>query len=331
MKERVVSGIRATGQLHLGNYLGAMRNFVDMQEKYECFFFIADYHTLTTAPNPETIRQNLPEIVLSYLAIGLDPEKCTIFAQSSVPEITELTLLLSMIQPVSELERLPTYKDKKKNQPKNINLGLLSYPVLMAADIIIQKANLVPVGRDQLPHIELTQKITERFNRRYGDTFPVPKALIEKAITVPGLDGTGKMGKSEVNAIDLIDEPEVVYQKIKVAVTDTNRKRRSDSGNPFECNLYTIHEQLTSDPFHDPLVKSILEGCKTAAIGCVECKERLSARVVELLKPFQERRKELASKLDYVQQVLHEGGLKARKTAQETVAEAREKMGLQLF
>ncbi len=327
MKKVVLSGIRATGKLHLGNYLGAMRDFVRLQEEYNCFFFIADYHTLTTETDPHRLRTHLPEIVMDYLAIGLDPEKCTIFAQSSVPEVTELSLLLSMVLPANDLLICPTFKEKQETQPQNVNAGLLFYPVLMAADILWPKANLVPVGKDQLPHIYLTQDIARRFNERFGDTFPKPEALQKEAIRIPGLDGSEKMGKSEGNTIELVDTPETIRQKIAVAVTDYARKRRHDPGNPFECNLYTIHEYISPND----IVKKIREGCRTAAIGCVECKKILSEGIIKLLSPLQERRAKIAANPDLVREVLHKGGLRAREKAQKTVFEVREKMGLRQF
>lgn len=326
-KEVVVSGIRATGRLHLGNYLGAMIKFIALQDQYCCYYFIADYHSLTSETDPDNLRNNSLEIVMDYLATGLDPEKCVIFYQSSVPEIAELALLLSMIQPVGELERLPTYKEKVATQPENVNAGLLFYPVLMAADILIQKATVVPVGKDQLPHIYFTQDIAKRFNDRYGVTFPIPQALEGKPVRVPGLDGTEKMGKTAGNTLNLNDPPEEIRHKIAVAVTDTARKRRQDPGNPFLCNLFALHELISLQE----TVERVKKECATAEIGCIECKEMLSTGVIKLLEPFQQRRAEIAAKLDFVMMVLREGSAKARKTAQETVAEVREKMGLRQF
>ena len=218
----VLSGIRATGKMHLGNYLGAMRNFVELQNTagYQCLYFVADYHTLTTNPDPEQLRSNLPEIVLDYLSAGLDPEKSIIYMQSSAPELAELCLLIGMVTPIGELLRCPTFKEKAKKQPDNVNHGLFTYPVLMSADILGSQANLVPVGEDQLPHVEITRSIARRFNGRYGEVFIIPEAMMEKAIRVPGLDGSEKMGKSESNAIDLGDSAEVVWEKLRVAVMD---------------------------------------------------------------------------------------------------------------
>lgn len=323
----VVSGIRATGRLHLGNYIGAMLNFPPLQEDHQCFFFVADYHTLTTAPDPELLRSNLPEIVLDYLAAGLDPAKSIIFAQSSVPEITELATLLGMIATVGELQRCPTFKEKVAKSPDNVNLGLFSYPVLMAADILIQKANIVPVGADQLPHIEMTRNIAARFNHQYGKVFPIPKALEERAIRVPGIDGSGKMGKSDNNTIDLRDTPDVITRKIKGAVTDITRLRRHDPGHPLECNLYALHEFVSPED----QVKQIRCDCESAGIGCVDCKKILAKSLIEYLGPFQARREVISAQQGYVQDMLHTGGLKARETAADTVEEVRQLMGLSHF
>lgn len=324
-KQTVVSGIRATGKLHLGNYLGAMRNFVVLQEQYDCYFFIADYHSLTTEDDAGNLKAHLVPIVIDYLAIGLDPEKCVLFAQSSVPEIAELTLLLSMVQPKADLESLPTWREKKEDQEakgKIATLGLFNYPMLMAADILIQKAALVPVGKDQLPHIYFARDVARRFNARYGETFPSPDILEGKAIRVPGLDGADKMGKSSGNTIDLIESAGDIRKKLAVAVTDTNRKRRQDIGNPFECNIFALHE-LISDP---ALVSQMQAGCQSAGIGCVDCKRALGNEIIKLLGPFQQRRAEI--KPDYAEEVLREGGKRARESAQRTVREVREKMGL---
>lgn len=328
-KQVVLSGIRATGKMHLGNYLGAMRNFVDLQntEGYQCFYFVADYHTLTTNPDPDELKSNLPGIVLDYLAAGIDPEKSTLYAQSSVPELAELCLLIGMVMPIGELMRCPTFKEKAKKQPDNVNHGLFTYPVLMAADILGPKADLVPVGEDQLPHIEITRFIARRFNNLYGEVFKMPEALIEKAIRVPGLDGTDKMGKSEGNTIDLSDSADAVWEKLRIAVTDEQRERRSDPGRPYLCNLYTLHEFVSPEE----LVKEIDEGCRSASIGCIDCKKKLAENITALLSPLQQKRAELVVKPDYIQQVLHDGGLRARAIIQKTVAEVRTKMGLIMY
>lgn len=324
-KQIVVSGIRATGKLHIGNYFGAMRNFVTLQEEHDCFFFIADYHSLTTEEDAEALRTHLLPIVKDYLAVGLDPAKCTLFAQSSVPEIAELALLLSMVQSKTELEGLPTWKEKEKAQTdggKLVSAGLFFYPVLMAADILIQRATIVPVGKDQLPHLEFTRDIARRFNNRYGQTFPICNALEGGAIKVPGLDGKEKMGKSDGNTIDLMEPAEAVFRKLSTAVTDTNRKRRQDPGDPYACNMFALHELISSPT----TVEEIKAGCKTATIGCVDCKKMLGGNINKFLAPFQERYHAISD--EHARQVLIDGGERARKTARQTVDEVRDKMGL---
>lgn len=324
MSQIVLSGIRATGRLHLGNYLGAMVNFIRLQETPDtsCFIFVADYHTLTTAPNPDDLRRHLPQIVAGYLAVGLDPERTTLYAQSSVPELAELAQLLAMVTPVQELLRLPTYKEKAEKQPENVNFGLLGYPVLMAADILGPKATLIPVGKDQLKHVELAREIARRFNARYGDVFPLPVATVEEAITVPGLDGSGKMGKSEGNTIDLLDAGAELWEKIRVAVTDPQRARREDPGRPEVCNVYTLHTLMAEGQ----QLRGIHQGCTTASIGCIDCKKILAQTIDELLSTYQERIRDI--KMDDVMEVLHKGGKRARKIISETVAQVRENMGL---
>ncbi len=329
MDKTVLSGIRATGKLHLGNYLGAMQNFVKLQNNtgYRCLYFIADYHTLTTSPDPLNLRTNLLEIALDYLAAGIDPENSILYAQSSVPEIAELCLLLGMVMPIGELQRCPTFKEKARKQPDNVNHGLFSYPVLMAADILGPKANLVPVGKDQLVHLEITRSIAQKFNARYGEIFPIPSALEEKAIKVPGLDGSPKMGKSDGNTIDLTDCSETIQKKISVAVTDPQRQRRCDKGHPLKCNIFLLHKFISDNE----LIAEMKEGCKTAKIGCVDCKKHLSNNIAALLRPFQETRERLKKDQDGVNTILKKGGEQAREIIQKTVTEVRERMGLRMF
>lgn len=329
--EIVLSGIRATGKLHFGNFLGAVQNFVKFQKSGNtCLYFIADLHTLTTLQNPEELRGNLVEIVKDYLAAGLDPEKSIIYAQSSVPEITELCLYLGMLQPLGDLERIPTFKDLIRKNPDNVSLGLVTYPVLMAADILGPKATLVPVGEDQVPNVELARALATRFNNRFGDTFVIPD-MMKQMIKVPGLDGS-KMGKSEAdNAIDISSPRSVILERyLKRGVTDPERKRASDFGDPYNrCrSVYPVHELVTAGEFE---TRTIANACRTAQIGCSECKHRLVDSIANMLEPFQGARAELADKDDFVKEVIHEGGKKARAMIQETIADVRDKMGIVIY
>lgn len=332
-KEVVLSGIRATGSLHMGNYFGALRHFVILSgdETKQCFFFVANLHTLTTRTNPNDIKRDLQRIVLDFVSVGIDPDKSIIFAQSSVPETCELAWLLNCITPVSDLERMPHFKEKKDKKVilgEIVNSGLLTYPVLMAADILGPQANLVPVGEDQHPHVELAREIARRFNITFGETFPIPDLMASEAVRVPGLDGTGKMGKSDQNTIDLSDSPEVVKRKFARAVTDPARKRRNDPGDPSKCNVYSFH--LLASSGED--IKKVHDGCRTAGIGCLECKGIVSAYINDILVPIQQRRAELDSKgPKYALQILEEGGKKARKVIAETVAKAKDKMGVPMY
>ena len=332
-KQTVLSGIRATGKLHLGNYFGAMRHFVELSQdkRKKCFFFIANLHTLTTKMNPADIERDLKEIVLDFISVGINPEKSIIFAQSSVPETCELNWLLNCLTPVTVLERMPHFKEKKDKKialKEIVNAGLLTYPVLMASDILGPRANLVPVGEDQHPHVELTRELARRFNHIYGETFPIPELLENEAVRVPGLDGTGKMGKSDQNTIDLSDSPKVIKNKMAKAVTDTARVKRKDPGNPEICNIYAMHK-LMSD---GEVLKDVRNACTSAQIGCVDCKNIISENIINILSPIQQKKRELmARELDYSFDVLHEGGKKARKIISATVEEVKDKMGVPMY
>lgn len=337
MPETVLSGIRATGRLHFGNFLGAVQNFVKFQQpENTCLYFIADWHTLTTLDDPNELRGNLIEIVKDYIAAGLDPDQSIIYAQSSVPEIAELCLYLSMIQPVGELERIPTFKDLVRKNSDNVNLGLLTYPVLMAADILGPKATLVPVGEDQVPNVEMAQSLARKFNNRYGQTLVYPE-MMKQMVRVPGLDGA-KMGKSESdNAIDINSPISVIRDRYqKKGITDRNRIHVSDPGDPYGgddpdsgCqSVYPVHELVTEG---ETDTRQIANACRSAQIGCVDCKNKLVDSIARILEPFQARRAELAGQNDYIRDVLHEGGKKARALIQPTVEAVREKMGIVLY
>jgi len=332
-KKVVLSGIRATGKLHLGNYFGAMRYFVELSrdKSKKCFFFIANLHTLTTKMDPDDIKGDLREIVLDFISVGIDPKKSIIFAQSSVPETCELNWLLSCLTPVAVLQRMPHFKEKKDKKTalnEIINAGLLTYPVLMASDILGPCADLVPVGEDQHPHVELARELAKRFNHIYGETFPVPELLKSEAIRVPGLDGTGKMGKSDQNTIDLSDSPEVIEDKIAKAVTDPARIRRNDPGNPAICNIYALH-LLMSDI---DVINDVRRACTMARIGCVDCKNIISKNIINILSPIQQRKRELVAEgLDYPFDVLCKGGKRARKIISATVEKVKNKMGVPMY
>lgn len=325
-KKRILSGMRPTGPLHLGNLHGALANWKSMQDDYECFFFIADWHALTsdydtTAP----IQGYIMDIFLDWLSVGLSPEKCTLFVQSHVKEHAELFLLLSMITPLPWLERNPTYKEQI-DQLKNKDLstfGFLGYPVLQAADIIMYKANGVPVGIDQAPHVELTREITRRFNYFYGDVFPIPETILTETPKILGLDRR-KMSKSYNNAIFLSDGPGEIRKRVGEMITDPQRARRSDPGNPDVCNVFSFH-QLYSD---QETVKGIEPECRQAKIGCVECKQKVAESLIEALAPIREQRQYYEAHPDIVRTIAEEGNRKARETARQTMEEVRKAVGL---
>lgn len=333
IKETVLSGIRATGRLHFGNLMGAVRHFVDFQKpENRCLYFVADLHTLTTLRNPGELRGNVIEIVKDYLAAGLNPDAGSIiYVQSSVPEISELSLLLSMIQSLGELERIPTYKDLLRKNSDNVTLGLITYPVLMAADILGPKATLVPVGEDQVPNVELARNLAHRFNTRFEEeVFVIPKMMGEMT-RIPGLDGE-KMGKSEADNAININAPmsEIRQRYLNQGVTDPERKRMKDPGDPYRrCkSVYPLHSLITPG---EAETRTIAIACQTAQIGCVECKNRLVDSLTTILEPFQERRAALANRNDDAREVLHEGGKNARRIIAETVAKVRDKMGIIVY
>jgi tryptophanyl-tRNA synthetase len=321
--KRVFSGARPTGKLHLGNYLGAVLNYVKLQEEYECVYCIVDLHALTTLTDTVELQNNINDMALDMLAAGIDPDRSMLFVQSHVPEVTELHLLLSMVTPLSWLLRVPTFKEKAKQHPENVNYGLVGYPVLMTADIILYKAEVVPVGEDQLPHLELAREIVRRFNTLLGPTFLEPTAKLTSFPMVLGLDGKDKMSKSLNNYLEISASPEEITARIKTAVTDPARVYRKDVGHPKVCNIYRFHEY-----FNPVQVAEIAQKCTTAQIGCVECKMLVSKEISKTLEPFRQKRAELAAKPDYVKEVLEDGARRARVIARETLQEAKTRMGL---
>jgi len=323
MKKRVFSGARPTGRQHIGNYLGAIRNYVALQDDYDCVYSIVDIHALTSLEDTHRLQEYIREMLLDWLAAGLDPEKSIIFVQSHVPEVTELYAMLSMVTPLGWLLRVPTFKEKVKSQPENVNYGLVGYPVLQTADIILYKAEVVPVGEDQLPHLELAREITRRFNYRFGDTFPEPQAKLTEVPLVVGLDGKDKMGKSYDNTIEIAATPEETLQRIMTAMTDPARRYRKDPGHPDVCNIFSLHKFFSALQLDD-----IGEQCRSAAIGCVDCKKLLAEHMNSALAPLREKRMEFETKPQYIMDVLSDGAARASVIARETLREAKEKMGL---
>src|ERR1022692_1876040 len=324
LRKRVLSGMRSTGKLHLGNYVGALDNWVRMQDEYQCFFEVADWHALTTDyADTSRVKENSLEVLLDWLATGLDPEKSVIFIQSHVPAHAELHLLFSMITPLGWLERVPTYKEQRENiKDKDLGTyGFLGYPVLQSADILIYKADVVPVGEDQVAHVELTREIARRFNGFYGEVFPEPKSLLTVAPKLPGTDGR-KMSKSYGNTILLTDPEPVVRQKLKTMVTDPARVRRSDPGNPDVCPVGDLHK-LFSTP--ETLAK-VYDGCRSAGIGCIECKGWAANALVQILGPIQARRAAFSEK--QVEEILEDGSSRARTRAEQTMKHVRTAMQL---
>ena len=326
MKDRVLSGMQASGRLHLGNLVGALKNWVRLQEEYDCYYFIADWHALTTMyADPSFIRESTKDILINFLAAGLDPEKCTIFLQSRIPEHAELHLLLSMITPLGWLERVPTYKEKQQElKDKDLSTyGFLGYPLLQTADILIYRAKYVPVGIDQVPHLEISREIARRFNNLYREVFPEPEALLTEFPKVVGVDGR-KMSKSYDNAIFLSDSPKEVEQKIMTMMTDPARIKRSDKGNPELSPVYHLHKVLSSKEEQDEVVK----GCITAGIGCIDCKKILLKNIFRILEPIWEKRNELITNPDVLYDIVKKGTDKARKSVEETMQLVRDAMGL---
>lgn len=326
-KQRVLSGIQPSGRLHIGNLVGALQNWVRLQEQYDCYYFIADWHALTSQyADTSQLKEYVKDVVINCLAAGLDPEKATIFRQSQVLEHAELHLLLSMITPLGWLERVPTYKEKQE-QVTDRDLGtygFLGYPLLQSADILIYKANYVPVGVDQVPHLEITREIARRFNHFYGEVFPEPEALLTEFPKVPGTDGR-KMSKTYNNCIYLSDSPKDVEQKIKTMPTDPQRIKRTDRGDPELSPVYQLHKVFSSKQEQE----MVAEGCRTAGIGCIDCKKILLKNLFRTLEPIWEKRKTLMENPDYLEDIVASGSRKAEKAASETMAHVRKAMNLE--
>ena len=324
-KGRVFSGARPTGRQHLGNYLGAIRNYVALQKDYDCIYCIVDLHALTTLDTTQNLKENTYEMALDWLAAGIDPQKTIVFVQSNVPEVTELHTILSMVTPLGKLTDLPTFKEKIRENPNNINYGLVGYPVLMSADILLYKANAVPVGVDQAPHIEFAREMVRSFNHRYHTNVLVePEMKVTEVPKVLGIDGKNKMSKSLDNHIEIAATPEETLQRVMKMVTDPARLRRSDPGNPDICNVFTLHKVFSSPEE----VEMVNRECRCAGIGCVEDKQLFARNLNAALAPFREKRAELDRRPDDVFDVLRDGAKRARVIAQQTMAEVREAIGL---
>ncbi|MEQ1856068.1 MAG: tryptophan--tRNA ligase [Longimicrobiales bacterium] len=323
-RKRVFSGMQPSGEAHLGNYLGALRRWVEMQHDYDCLWCIVDDHAITAGGNPQDMPRNVFDLAISYLAVGLDPEKSIIFVQSDVHEHTELAWLFNAVTPVGELERMTQYKDKSQRFD-SIPAGIFNYPILQAADILLYKADAVPVGEDQRQHLELTREIARKFNSTYGDTFPETDALIDENVgRIMGLDGEAKMSKSLGNTVGILAEPPAVWDRVRTAVTDPQRVRRSDPGRPEVCNVFTLHKFFTDAGARADIDRK----CRAAEIGCVDCKRILSDNVAKAFEPFRERAAYYRDRPGEVRDILVDGAGRARAIAQETMTEVRRKMGL---
>ena len=326
-KIKLFSGIQPTGILHIGNYFGAIKNWVKLQKQYSSLFCIVDYHSLTMPFEPKKMSKKTLDIATDLIACGIDPVESTLFVQSSVPEHTELTWILSSFTPLAELHRMTQFKEKSQKNIKNVNAGLLYYPILMAADILLYKAEVIPVGNDQLQHIEMARTIARRFNKQLGKTFPEPKGILTSAPRIMSLtNAKEKMSKSGgINSyIALSDSLKTIEKKLSTAVTDPARKRITDSGTPEKCNLYHLHKLVSNNKDLDYISK----GCCTAKIGCLECKKLLAKNIFAELKPIQERKKELQKNPEKIKKILRLGAIRARKIAKKNMLEIKKKIGL---
>ena len=323
-KKRIFSGMQPSGEAHLGNYLGALRRWVGMQEEYDCLWCIVDQHAITAGGNPADLPGHVLDLAISYLAVGLDPEKAIIFVQSDVPEHTELAWLFNAVTPIGDLERMTQFKDKSQRF-ESIPAGILNYPILQAADILLYKADGVPVGEDQKQHLEMTRDVARKFNAAYGETFPETAPLIDKDVgRILGLDGDAKMSKSLNNTVPILSEPDEVWNRVRTAVTDPQRIRKTDPGRPEVCNVFTVHGFFTGEATR----ADIDTKCRAGEMGCVDCKRILSENIADAFAPFRERAAEYQANHDLVRQILDDGAKRARAIAQETMSEVRERMGL---
>jgi tryptophanyl-tRNA synthetase len=324
MMDRIFSGIQPSGEIHIGNYVGAIRNWAQLVDRYECIFSVVDYHAITIEYDVSVLPKRVVETATVLVACGLTPDRCTVFVQSHVPEHTELAWVFNCVTPIGELERMTQFKEKGRQHRENINMGLLGYPVLQAADILVYKANYVPVGEDQVQHVELCREIARKFNARYGETFPESQVILSSAPKILGLDGQAKMSKSMNNTIGLLEPSEAVWEKLRTAATCEHRQRRSDPGHPEHCNIFTMH-QAFSKPDQIAFVD---HNCRTAGFGCIDCKKILFENMMKELEPIQKRVKEMNDKPQYIADVLRAGGLRCKSIAEQVMDEVRGKIGI---
>jgi tryptophanyl-tRNA synthetase len=322
--ERIFSGIQPSGEIHIGNYVGAIRNWVKLADQYDCVYSVVDYHAITIEYETASMQKRIMETATVLAACGLTPERCKLFIQSHVPGHTELAWFFNCVTPVGELERMTQFKEKGRQHRHNVNVGLLDYPVLQAADILIYKAGYVPVGEDQVQHVEFSREIARKFNARFGDTFPEPKVILSTAPRILGTDGQAKMSKSMNNAIGLLEPREAIWEKLRTAATCEHRQRRSDPGHPEHCNIFTMH-QAFSKPDQIAMVD---HHCRAAAFGCIDCKKILFENMMEELGPIQERVKEINEKPSYMIDVLKSGAARSKIIAKAVMDEVKEKMGI---
>lgn len=320
---RIFSGIQPSGEIHIGNYVGAIRNWARLLDQYDCVYCVVDYHAITIEYEVASFQRRILETATILLACGLTPDRCKLFVQSHVPEHMELAWIFNSVTPVGELERMTQFKEKGRQHRSNVNVGLLDYPVLQAADILIYKAGYVPVGEDQIQHVEFSREIARKFNVRFGEVFPEPKVLLSTAPKILGTDGQAKMSKSMNNAIGLLDPPEVVWEKLRTAATCEHRQRRSDPGHPEHCNIFTMH-QAFSQPDQ---ISFVDQGCRTAGIGCIECKKILYQNMMEEIGPVQRRVKELHERPETIIEALKSGAARCKSIAEEVMDEVRTRMG----
>jgi tryptophanyl-tRNA synthetase len=321
---RIFSGIQPSGELHIGNYLGAVKNWVALQERHETFICVVDYHAITVQFEPEQLRARTRDMTLSLMAAGIDPSKCTLFVQSMVPEHTELAWIFNTVTPLGELERQVQFKDKAARQ-ESVMVGLLTYPVLQAADILLYKADMVPVGEDQVQHLELSREVARRWNARFGEGFfPEPKPLLTATRRVMGLDGQAKMSKSLGNTVGLVEDPKSIWDKLRPAVTDPARVKRTDPGTPEVCNIYQLHKAFSPPT----TVDEVAQQCSTAGWGCIDCKRVLHENMVAELTPIRTRAAELRLEPDRLTDAVVDGARRARAVAERTIGEVKERMGM---